>query len=118
MGKVRMCAKCGVEPASSARHHYCDACRPPRKAGGKLAKTDERGYGSSHVRERKRWGRVVKAGNANCSRCGGPIDPNEEWHLDHTDDRLGYLGPAHARCNVAAAAQNRRPARRTRSRDW
>ena len=114
VGKVRPCRNCG-EPATSSRHHYCDACRPEQAKP--VAKTSERGYGSAHVKERKRYERQVKAGNAFCARCGGHIEPGSEWHLDHTDDRSGYLGPSHAACNEEAA---RRPRRRHRaqSRDW
>jgi hypothetical protein len=39
-----------------------------------------------------------------CSRCGEPIDPREPWHLDHTEDRTAYLGPAHRDCNLRAGA--------------
>jgi len=39
-----------------------------------------------------------------CSRCGYPVHPADTWDLDHTDDRTGYLGPAHAHCNRAAGA--------------
>jgi hypothetical protein len=58
-----------------------------------------------------------------CSRCGGPISPRERWHLDHTDDRRGYIGVAHAYCNLRAAgiktAQLRNPDRALRwSRVW
>jgi len=28
------------------------------------------------------------------------IQGGTSWHLDHADDRLHYLGPAHAECNV------------------
>jgi hypothetical protein len=28
--------------------------------------------------------------------------PGSSWHLDHADDRRGYLGPAHAACNIYA----------------
>jgi hypothetical protein len=34
-----------------------------------------------------------------------PIVPGTRWHLDHRDDKLGYLGPAHAMCNLRAAAK-------------
>jgi hypothetical protein len=33
------------------------------------------------------------------------IEPAEAWDLDHADDRLTYLGPAHQRC-IRAAASN------------
>ena len=46
----------------------------------------------------------MRAGLVNCSRCGEPIQPGEEWDLDHRDDRRGYLGAAHSRCNRRAGA--------------
>ena len=83
-------------------------------------KTTQRGYGWKHQELRKRWQRSVDAGVATCSRCGYPIEPGEKWHLDHTDDRQGYYGPAHSSCNVTAA--NKRRARRVgvkrQSRAW
>ena len=62
-----------------------------------------RGYGSNHDARRRQVKPLVDAGNAICSRCGNPISPREQWHLDHTDDRQGYLGVAHAYCNLRAA---------------
>ncbi len=62
-----------------------------------------RGYGSTHDARRRQVKPLVEAGNAVCSRCGNPISPREQWHLDHTDDRQGYLGVAHAYCNLRAA---------------
>jgi hypothetical protein len=47
---------------------------------------------------------VVAAGGVCCARCGEPIAPGEDWHLDHTDDRSDYLGPSHRRCNLLAGA--------------
>lgn len=40
-----------------------------------------------------------------CPRCGRPMLPGQPLDLDHTDDRGGYLGMAHARCNRAAGAR-------------
>lgn len=62
-----------------------------------------RGYGSTHDARRRQVKPLVDSGNAVCSRCGDPISPREQWHLDHTDDRTGYLGVAHAYCNLRAA---------------
>jgi hypothetical protein len=64
-----------------------------------------RGYGTAHQAERRRWGLVVEAGQALCCRCGGWIAPGSPFHLDHRDDKLGYLGVSHAACNLRAAAR-------------
>jgi hypothetical protein len=69
------------------------------------ASTTARGYGGHHQAERRRWEPIVEAGYATCVRCGFPIFPGQRWHLDHDDDKLHYLGPAHALCNLRAAAQ-------------
>ena len=94
------------------------------------ASTSARGYGTSHQAERKRWELVVESGYASCVRCGLPIVAGTGWHLDHRDDKLGYLGVSHARCNVRAAAKlgNQRmrekralvepPSSRRGSREW
>jgi hypothetical protein len=63
-----------------------------------------RGYGHDHQLRRKRLAPLVAAGLAVCVRCGQSIKAGSEWALDHRDDRQGYLGPAHARCNARAGA--------------
>jgi hypothetical protein len=90
--------------------------------------SSSRSYGSTHQAERKRWGLVVEAGHAVCCRCSLPIAPGAAFHLDHRDDRLGYVGVSHASCNLRAAARRgnmlmrakkaleRQP--RVRSREW
>jgi hypothetical protein len=67
--------------------------------------TTARGYGWTHQAERKRWEPIVESGYAVCVRCGLPIIPGTPFHLDHRDDQVGYLGVAHARCNLKAAAE-------------
>jgi hypothetical protein len=62
----------------------------------------EQGYGAQHKRTRATWAPIVAQGATGCVRCGELILPGEAWHLDHTDDRSGYFGPAHKRCNLAA----------------
>jgi hypothetical protein len=64
--------------------------------------TTERGYGEDHQAARARLEPFVLAGNVKCARCGETIVPGESWHLDHRDDRRGYLGPTHRRCNLHA----------------
>ena len=41
-----------------------------------------------------RKGRGNKMATLACCRCGQLIEPGQAWHLDHRDDRRGYLGPA------------------------
>jgi hypothetical protein len=56
-----------------------------------------------------------------CTRCGRQIEPGQLWDLDHTDDRSGYLGPAHRSCNRSAGAVKGNRARgavRRSSREW
>lgn len=64
----------------------------------------DRGYGSAHRRERKRWQSRVDRGEVLCARCDEPIEFGDQWDLDHTDDRTGYLGPSHSGCNRSAGA--------------
>lgn len=70
-----------------------------------MKSTVERGYGYEHRRRRASLRLLVEAGHATCSRCGHPIWPGAKWDLDHTDDRTGYAGPAHARCNRRAGGR-------------
>jgi hypothetical protein len=91
--------------------------------GKRQASPHLRGYGSAHDARRRQVTPLVNSGNAVCSRCGNPISPREQWHLDHADNRQGYIGVAHAYCNLRAAgiktAQLRNPDRALRwSRVW
>jgi hypothetical protein len=43
-----------------------------------------------------------------CARCRRPIIPGTHFDLDHTDDRTGYLGPSHRRCNRSHAGRRGR----------
>lgn len=84
--------------------------------------TTARGYGTAHQRERARHAPTVRAGLALCARYGEPISPDEPWDLGHTDDRTGYQGPEHRRCNRSAGGRNAAAVtnakRATTVRDW
>jgi 5-methylcytosine-specific restriction protein A len=101
----RTCRRCGEEfTATRPNMAYCPDHR------GTHENTTARGYGAAHRRERARWAPVVAAGDAECaervclmvndrgSRRIDPID-DADWELAHTEDRTGYLGPAHYLCN-------------------
>jgi hypothetical protein len=77
-----------------------------------------RGYTSAHVARRRQLEPLVATGQVSCSRCGELIQPDEAWHLDHRDDRRGYLGAAHAECNLRAAGRKRHGLREPEVRLW
>lgn len=77
-----------------------------------------RGYTNAHVARRRQLEPLVATGQVACSRCGQLIQPGQPWHLDHRDDRRGYLGPAHATCNLRAAANKRNSMRKDHPLIW
>ena len=82
---------------------------PRRRRGAHKLSTIERGYGREHKQMREKVKRIVNAGRATCSRCGGWIPPGSAWDLDHHPNRLGWLGPSHRSCNAAAPRRRRQP---------
>jgi hypothetical protein len=80
--------------------------------GKRKASRHARGYTNAHVARRRQQEPLVATGRVACCRCGELIQPEQAWHLDHRDDRRGYLGPSHATCNMRAAAQKTNAIRR------
>ena len=69
------------------------------------ASTTARGYGSQHQKARKAAAARHHPSDP-CTRCHQPLGPmSPDLHLDHTDDRRGYLGFACADCNRKAGAR-------------
>ena len=99
----RPCLSCGRLVASGSHRPRCQAQRE-RARDARRGTARQRGYDADHDAERARWAPLVDSGAVTCARCGQPIAPGESW--DHADDRSGYLGPSHARCNRAAARSN------------
>jgi hypothetical protein len=128
---VRMCSKCGVQPATSKHGPArCAGCMASRRSkveserDRRRAGTVTRGYGQPHRNLRSRWLPKVEAGNVFCARCGEWIDPSEPWDLGHDDlDRSQYRGPEHRACNrrtmTHAAERRSEPVEvRRNSRQW
>jgi hypothetical protein len=91
-------------------------------------------YGSAHKNMKKRLLRELqRAPGQPCPRCGWPMWPGQNLHLDHNDASDGYLGLSHAACNLRAGqaitaailrarngqspARSQRPARRRQARE-
>jgi hypothetical protein len=70
---------------------------------GGAAVTGHNRYGGDHQAIRRAV--APYAAGAVCVRCGRPVLPGEAWDLDHRDDRAGYLGVAHRRCNRSAGGR-------------
>jgi hypothetical protein len=69
-------------------------------------------YGGEHQAVRRAM--LPYAVGSRCWRCGQPILPGQPVDLGHTDDRSGYAGPEHARCNRQAGARLGNARRRQR----
>ena len=81
------------------------------------ASSSARGYGTPHRQFRAIMKPSYVPGVTRCVRCGRPIsDPWPLVHLDHTDDRTGYLGLSHQACNAAAGARKTNAQRRLQRR--
>lgn len=95
-----MCAEHGCPELT-----HTTRCPTHTRAKDKARGTrQQRGYDATHERLRAKWARKVATGQVNCARCGKRITTLEPWHLDHTDDRTGYLGPSHVACNTSHRA--------------
>ena len=105
---LRFCKTCETpfEPKQRTQIYCQRECRP-REWGRRAVEvrtTPQKGYGYAHQQARKAWATLVDEGEVDCALCGDPIEPGAVWHLDHTEDRTDYRGPAHAACNLRDGA--------------
>lgn len=98
---------CGAIVVGSRRHKYCsDECLRRawlRRGSGSKVSRQDRGYGAEHARIRKEF--LPSAYGTDCHLCGQVMWPSQRLHLDHTEDRSGYRGFAHAACNILDGAR-------------
>ena len=73
--------------------------------GWDRAKPRSSQHGHEHTKARLEWAARHHPSHL-CTRCDLPLGPMGSWlHLDHDDvDKTHYLGFAHSRCNLEAAA--------------
>lgn len=75
--------------------------------------TSARGYGHQHQQLRAQL--LPQAWGQRCPRCGRVMLEGQALDLDHTDDRSGYRGMAHRKCNRAAGARKTNRIRRAKT---
>ena len=98
---MKVCVEPGC-PTLTPNTRCPDHARARDKARGTR---QARGYDAQHDRERAKWKRIIDKTGWPCARCPDRIQPGEDFHLDHTADRTGYLGPSHVVCNLSAAGR-------------
>lgn len=100
---MQVCAEPGCPHLveRGARDGRCDDCRRAKdKARGTR---QQRGYDRAHELERE--AQLPDAYGKPCHLCGERMWPHQKLALDHTEDRTGYRGIAHASCNARDGAQ-------------
>jgi len=66
-------------------------------------KTHDRGYGRQHQKLRELL--LPAAYGTPCWRCGELMLPDQDLDLGHREDRNGYAGMEHAKCNRGAGGR-------------
>ena len=105
--RVCPCLGCAAHDGSCPKLTNGGRCPRCTRAADKARGTrQQRGYTSEHDQLRRTWARRIARSPVPCARnCGQLIHPGDDWHLDHRDDRRGYLGPSCATCNLSAAGR-------------
>lgn len=94
----RRCLPCRrIEPVPYKSKRKAPKLREPRTILPRGTR-QQRGYDAAHDWHRARALEAFTPGDP-CARCKGPMLASDPIDLDHADDRLSYLGLAHAWCN-------------------
>lgn len=101
---MKVCIEPGCPTLTTGRRCPTHTATTDHARGSRQA----RGYGREHTELRAKWAPLVATGMVQCTRCNLLIKAEDQWHLDHTDDRTGYRGPSHAHCNTSAGGRNSR----------
>jgi hypothetical protein len=95
--RLSQCRRCDG-PVPAGRRAYCSPeCARRNRRQTKRPSAHARGYGRQHELLRLRL--LPQAYGQDCHLCGAVMLQDQELHLDHTPDRAGYRGMAHAWCN-------------------
>lgn len=108
----RRCGKTFIRQVQNQRLCWKPCMKRRSGSSNKPLSSSEAGYGAEHVRRRRQALAAWQDGDP-CARCGGPMHHGEPVHLDHTDDRTGYLGLSHASCNCSHTGRLHRVSRET-----
>lgn len=100
------CVTCGrmfEAPRKTAK--YCNTeCSPWSKRTPALRPRSDT---ARHKQIRRAFTILIEQGGELCCLCSEAIQPDDKWDLDHTADREGYRGAAHASCNRREGALRR-----------
>ena len=108
MARMRVCSCIGCAAHDGSCPELSEARRCPdcqAQAELRRGRRQARGYTAEHDRLRAKWKPKVERMEVDCARCHQRILPGQTWHLDHTEDRTGYLGPSHEACNTSAGGK-------------
>jgi len=100
MTASRLCSKLGcLTVVFGGKAGYCKEHQRPSPS--------KRGYGKEHQQRRRTIATSIAAGQiVRCWRCDTIL--TSDFHLDHSDDRSAYRGPACVSCNTSLAGKKSR----------
>jgi len=97
---VKVCPTTGCPTLIPKTARYCT--EHARDYEARRGTPTQRGYDQAHRTERARWqARIDRGDLVMCADGCGRRITGIAWHLGHTEDRTGYVGPQTIACNTA-----------------